>query len=147
MAGVVVPVATVIGDVPVTLVTVPVEAAPQDATVPLFVRTAPLTRVGSKLVRAAVAVTAPVPPFATGTVPRVMAGVVVPVATVIGDVPVTLVTVPVVAVPQDATVPFVLSTSPLSPVWVGSKELMATVAVVAPVPPFAMGTVPVTLAA
>jgi hypothetical protein len=68
MAGVVVPVATVIGEVPVTLVTVPVEAAPQDTILPLFVRTSPLTKVGSKLVRAAGAVTAPVPPFAMGTV-------------------------------------------------------------------------------
>jgi len=34
-----VPVATMIGEVPVTLVTVPAAAAPQDASVPLVVRT------------------------------------------------------------------------------------------------------------
>jgi hypothetical protein len=44
-------------------------------------------------------VVAPVPPFCTGTVPvNAMTGVVVPVVTVIGSVPVTLVTDPVVAV-------------------------------------------------
>ena len=36
----------------------------------------------------------PVPPLVTGTVPRLMAGVVVPVVTLRGDVAVTLVTVP-----------------------------------------------------
>jgi hypothetical protein len=41
---------------------------------------------------------APVPPFWTGTVPvSAMTGVVVPVVTLIGAVPVTLVTDPVVA--------------------------------------------------
>ena len=51
-----------------------------------------------RLLRAAVAVVAPVPPRVKGTVPRVMTGVVVPVATVMGPplVAVTLVTVPVV---------------------------------------------------
>ena len=42
-------------------------------------------------------VVAPVPPFATGTVPSEMTGVLVPVATEIGAVPVTLVTEPVEA--------------------------------------------------
>ncbi len=41
-----------------------------------------------------VSVVAPVPPLGTGTVLSVMDGVVVPVATTIGEVPVTLVTVP-----------------------------------------------------
>jgi hypothetical protein len=41
MAGVVVPVATTMGDVPVTLVTVPFNVADQDVAVPLVVSTVP----------------------------------------------------------------------------------------------------------
>jgi hypothetical protein len=61
-------------------------------------------------------VAAPVPPFTTGTVPSVMAGVLVPVTMVIGEVAVTLVTVPDAPAAQDATVPLVVRTFPLYPV-------------------------------
>ena len=56
------------------------------------------------------------PPLATGTVLREMAGVVVPVATTMGDVPVTLVTVPFNVADQDVAVPLVVSTVPEFPV-------------------------------
>ena len=55
------------------------------------------------------------PPLATGTVPKVIAGVVVPVATLMGAVPVTLVTVPAFAAVHAATVPFELRTLPVVP--------------------------------
>ena len=78
--------------------------------------------------------------------PSVIAGVEVPVATVMGDVAVTLVTVPLPAACQDADVPFVVRTFGLFPGWLGSKFVSAAAAVIAPVPPFAIATVPVTFA-
>ncbi len=62
----------------------------------------------------------PVPPFVTGTVPSEIAGVVVPVVTLIGLVPVTLVTVPSGETDQDADEPFVVRTSPANVAWVGN---------------------------
>jgi len=60
---------------------------------------------------------------------------------------VTLVTVPLPAGCQDAAVPFVVRTFGLCPAWLGSKSVRAAAAVVAPVPPFAIATVPVTFVA
>ena len=65
--------------------------------------------------RAAAAVVAPVPPLAIGTIPKLIVGVVVPVATLMGEVPVTEVTVPVVGVVQlkEPAVAPAVSTLPL----------------------------------
>jgi hypothetical protein len=70
-------------------------------------------------------------------------GVVVPVATLTGAVPVTEVTVPPLAADQLVLVPSVDKTLPELPVCDGNKALIAPVAVLAPVPPLAIGTVPV----
>jgi hypothetical protein len=77
-----------------------------------------------------------------------MAGVVVPVATLIGAVPVTLVTVPVVGAVHNAVAPFELRTFPVvDALCAGNRFANAEPAAVAPVPPLAMATVPVTFTA
>ena len=112
-------------------------------------------------------VVVPVPPLARGTVPRLIAGVVVPVATLIGDVPDTLVTVPLpvpapiavrkaLAVKADAVLSALNLGNVIAPGFVNVKRLLPTVvaprlvlapaAVVEPVPPLASATVPETLA-
>ena len=68
----------------------------QNTEVALVVRNWPLLLVweGRMALAAPFWVVAPVPPLSRGTVPKVIAGVVVPVVTLMGAVPVTLVTVP-----------------------------------------------------
>ena len=61
-------------------------------------------------------------------------------------VPPTEVTVPNGFVAQEVSVPLVVRYLPELDVWLGTNALKAALAVVAPVPPLAMATVPVTLA-
>ena len=68
-----------------------------------------------------------------------------PVATLTGLVPLTLVTVPNGFVAQLAFVPSVVKYLPLAAAWLGAKALKASLAVACPVPPLAIGTVPTRL--
>ena len=62
-------------------------------------------------------------------------------------VPIVKALVVVPALAHDVSVPLVVKNFPLLLVWLGTSALKAVLAVVAPVPPFATATVPVTLEA